>query len=123
MIPFVTLVAVALLQGWILQTAVALTGDPAPRYGRALGTGIFTLVTYNLSWFTWDWTAGWFKIIAGPFVLDGLGTALAVGLAALVIKRRLSFGFGQALVIAALHLVFSGGAQWVVSRVLQMVAG
>ncbi len=124
MITLFAIVAVAVLQGWLMQTAVALTGDPAPGYGKALGAGIVTYLTYHASSFVWGATLGWFmKLFVGAFVVNGIGMALALLIAGLVVKRRLRFDYGHALVITALHLVFSGGAQWVVTRVLAVVAG
>jgi len=124
MITLVAFVAVALLQGWLMQTAVALTGDPAPRYGRALGAVIFTLVSYTISWVGWSWTVGWFmKLFVGNFIVDGLGMALAVLLSAFIVKRRLRLSYSHALVITALHILLSSGAQWVVGRVLSVFAG
>ncbi|MEO0603929.1 MAG: hypothetical protein AAF211_21005 [Myxococcota bacterium] len=124
MITLVAYVAVALLQGWLMQTAVAITGDPAPRFGKALWAGIFTFFTYHLTSFFWGSTIGWFmKFFVGEWLAGTIGIALALLFSALVVKRRLSFAFGHALVITALHLVFSSGAQWVVGRVLSLVAG
>lgn len=124
MITLLALVAVAVLQGWLMQTAVALTGDPAPRYGKALGAGIFTLVVYNLTWFSWSWTVGWLmKLFVGNVIVTGLGMAIAILFAAFVVKRRLRLSYSHALAITALHILLSSGAQWVVDRVLNVFVG
>ena len=124
MITLLAFVAVAVLQGWLMQTAVALTGDPAPRFGKALGAGLVTYVTYHFTTFTWGVTLGWFmKFFIGDFLVNGIGMTLALLFASLVVKRRLKFAFSHALVVAALHLVFGVGAQWVLGRVLAVFAG
>ncbi|MEN0068269.1 MAG: hypothetical protein AAGA48_39475 [Myxococcota bacterium] len=124
MFTLVALVAIALLQGWLMQTAVALTGDPAPRFGRALGTGLFALVTYKFTSVAWAYSVGAvMKFFVGGWLATGLGLGLAVLFATLVVKRRLRFDFGHALVITGLHLLFSAGAQYLINQVLAALGG
>lgn len=120
MITLVALVAVALLQGWLMQTAVALTGDPAPRFSRALGAGLFALITYNITTFAMKWTVGFFM---GSWLTSGLGLGLGLLFAGLVVMRRLQFSFGHALTIAAIHLLFAHGAQIAVNWLVHAIVG
>lgn len=115
MITLVALTVLAIVQGWLMQTAVALTGDPAPRFGRALWSGLLTLFTFTVAQFTWSWTVGVFmKLFVGSFFATGLGFGLALLLAALVVRSRLRFTYGHALAITALHVLFTSGAKYVV---------
>lgn len=113
MITFVAVLALALLQGWLMQTAVALTGDPAPRFGHALWSGLLTITTFLFTKTAWSWTIGWFmKVFVGAWLSMGLGFVLAALVAAFVVRNRLRFTYGHALAITALHLLFSAGAKY-----------
>lgn len=97
------------IQGFLLQTAVALTGDPAPSYGRALITSMIagTLMTFGV--LSWGCTFG---LLLG-FISKPLATLLSI-LVGLVItsavyRTRLRISGGHALVIAGLHHLMAWG--------------
>lgn len=106
----VALIALLTVQGFVLQTAVALTGDPAPRYGRALVTawmaGIATLVGVGLWKVTFGLVIGFFA----PTVASVLAVGLGVAITGLVIKGRIGLRAGHALMVAALHSLMAWGA-------------
>ena len=98
-------------KGFLLQTAVALTGDPAPRFGRALVTA--WLGATGL--FLWSWTFGvalwWF---VSPTMAMVVGALAGVAILGTVFKFRLGLSMGHAILVAGLHQLMVVGASTVV---------
>lgn len=116
LLPVVVVVALVLAQGALLQVATALTGEVAPRYGRALWTALIAVVFAGLATTAYGCTFGLFlKAISSTAAAAG-AALLAVWVTGLVYRKRLSVSTGQALLIALLHqvmaAVLSGAAWW-----------
>jgi len=98
----------AAIQGFLLQTSVALTGEAAPRYGRATATAFIAAAV------TLPATVG-FKFTAGIAVWMFMGSTAVWGLTllvgwlatAVVYKKRLDLAGGHALLVALLHHVMA----------------
>ena len=114
LIPVLTAFFLIAIQGFLLQTAVALTGDPAPRYGRALTTSLLAGVLAFMGSAAWGCTFGLLvSLISTPaaYLLSALvGLAITAG----VYRSRLRLTGGHAFVVAGLHHLMA----WAVSGVL-----
>lgn len=118
-LPVILVVALFFAQGFLLQLSVALTGDVAPRYGRALATFVLAALAAGLASVAWGCTVGAFVGAVSATVAKAVAGIVWLTVVALVYRRRLDVSFGQALVVALLHQVFAAivsGAAWVVVR-------
>lgn len=97
------------VQGLLLQTAVALSGEAAPRFPSATVTAFLGGLVGALAGAGYSCTAGLFVTL---FVSSSLSWALAalVGWIAMsaVYRRRLSIRPGHAMLVALLHHVLAG---------------
>ena len=105
------LVALLFGQGFLLQLAVALTGEAAPKYGRALKlamvAGVLALIATSAFGFTFGWLVGRYATA----VVSGL---LWVGVSTLVYRRSLG--------VSALHAFLVSLIQSTLSTVASSVA-
>ena len=100
----VAMVVLFLAQGFLLQVAVALTGEPAPRYGRAMWTWMLASLLGAVTSFSCSYSIAWML----PQVLSTALTALLmIGIAALVFKRQFGTSFVQGLAVALIHWVLA----------------
>ena len=118
LLPVIVVVALVLAQGALLQVATALTGEVAPRYGRALGTAVLAVIFSTLASAAYGCTLGLFlKAISSTAAAAG-AALIMLWVTGLVYRKRLSVSTGQALLIALLHEVMaallSAAAWWVV---------
>ncbi len=97
------------MQGFLLQTAVALTGDPAPRYGRSLVTAWIAGLATTFGVVAWRWTLGLVVGLFSPWLAAGLAMVVAVAITATVFKFRLGLRAGHAIVVAGLHNLMAAG--------------
>jgi len=110
---FLFLVAI---QGFLLQTAVALTGEAAPRYGAATVTALWAGLVSTLAYAGFRLTAGivlWMFMGSTAVWLAGL-VVMWLG-TAVVYRRRMELSGGHALLVALLHHVMAAtvsGAIW-----------
>lgn len=110
------------IQGYLLQVAVALAGEAAPRYGHAAVTSFLGGFASALATFGFRFSAG---LVLWAFF--GSSAVWAVAMAAgwlatlLVYRSRLGLSTGTALVVALLHhalaWLVSGGVWFAVSWV------
>jgi hypothetical protein len=117
-LPVILVVALVLSQGALLQVATALTGEVAPRYGRALSTALLAAFFSTLASAAYGCTVGIFVSAISSTVAAALAALVTLWVTSMVYRRRLSVSTGQALLIALIHevmaVVLSGAAWWVV---------
>lgn len=105
----VVLIALLTLQGFVLQTAVALSGDPAPRYGRSLLTawiaGVSTLVGVGL----WKVTLGFVIGLFSPLLSTAIAIGLGVVITAIAVRFRLGLRGAHSLFVAMLYNAMAAG--------------
>jgi hypothetical protein len=105
---FAALAILLIAQGFLLQTAVALTGEAAPRWGRATAVGLMALVVSALATIGFRFTAGivvWMMfgstmVWASSLVVGWLATSV-------VYKRKLRLAGGHAMLVALMHHVMA----------------
>lgn len=97
------------IQGFLLQTAVALTGDPAPRYGRALLTSIVAAILAFMGSAAWGCTFGILVGLISKPVAYGLSALIGLAITAAVYRSRLRLSGGHAFVVAGLHHLMAWG--------------
>ena len=118
LLPVLVVVALVLAQGALLQVATALTGEVAPRYGRALSTALMAAVFATLASAAYGCTLGIFLNAISSTVAAAVAAIVALWVTGLVYRKRLSVSTGQAILIALLHQVMaaavSGAAWWVI---------
>ncbi|MBX2800567.1 MAG: hypothetical protein KTR31_23005 [Myxococcales bacterium] len=111
------------VKGFLLQTSVALTGDPAPRYGAALITAVWASFLSGFGATAWSWTFG---LVLGFFSAT-LATALTllVGVAIMgaVFRSRLGLSGGHAFVVALLYKAMWWGLITLIGKVLLVMPG
>ena len=93
-------IALFLVQGFLLQVAVALTGEPAPKLGRALRTAWIGIVLAFLATTAWGFTVGLF---IGPAFTATVSGVLWVAAATLVYRRSLGIHLVHALFVALIQ--------------------
>jgi hypothetical protein len=117
-LPVILVVALVLAQGALLQVATALTGEVAPRYGRALSTALLAALFSTVASAAYGCTVGIFVSAISTTVAAAIAAFVTLWVSGLVYRRRLSVSTGQALLIALLHevmaMVLSGAAWWLV---------
>ena len=106
-----TTIGLILGQGFLLQVAVALTGDPAPKYGRAMRLATVATLLAAIGTLSWGFTFGWFFGKAFTATVSGL---IWIGIATLVYRRSLN--------VSLLHAFLVSLVQSVLSTVLSSVA-
>jgi len=100
----VTMVSLFLAQGFLLQLAVALTGDPAPRYGRALFTTLLASLVGGVASVAFGLTAGLaIALLFGRVAAAALSGAVLLFMTALVMKARLRSSLVQALAVTIVY--------------------
>jgi hypothetical protein len=99
-----TVIGLILAQGVLLQLAVAITGEAAPKYGRALRTALVGVVLAFLATTLWGFTIGLVFGKVGTATLSGL---LWVGVSTLVYRRSLGLHLIHALVVALIQSALS----------------
>jgi hypothetical protein len=104
--PVLAFLVLFLAQGFLLQVSVALTGEPAPRYGRATKTWILASLLGTLIGISFSFTLGW-------LIPTAIGTAIAgllmVSVATLVFKRQFGISLVQAGAIALIYNALAMG--------------
>ena len=117
MYPLVAALLVVLFlaaQGFLMQTAVALTGDPAPKYGRALTTAWLAALASFVGKGLWSYTIGIFVGLFSSTLASVLAMVVGVSLAAAVVRGRIKLSGGHALVVGALFYLMATGAWYAV---------
>lgn len=107
------------IQGFLLQTAVALTGDPAPRYGRALITSLIAGVLTFIGVSSWGCTFGLLLGLISKPLAAMLSIFVGLVITSAVYRTRLRISGGHALVIAGLHHLMGwgvGALVWAIIR-------
>lgn len=99
--------ALFLLQGVLFQVSVALTGEAAPRYGRALVTSLLGGLVATFAGIAFGLTAGLVLMFFSKTLAAALGGAFTIGAVAFVYRGRLHTSFLHALVVAAIHQALS----------------
>jgi hypothetical protein len=100
----VTMLLLFLAQGFLLQLAVALTGDPAPRYGRALFTTILASIFGGITSLAFGLTAGLaIAFLFGRVAAAATSGAVLLATTALVLKSRLRSSFLQAFAVTLVY--------------------
>jgi len=92
------------IQGFLLQTAVALTGEAAPRYGRAMATALGAAFVSMLATIGFRFTAGiavW--MFMGSTAVWGLSLFVGWLATAVVYRRQLGLAGGHSLLVALIH--------------------
>jgi hypothetical protein len=98
------LLALLFGQGFLLQLAVAITGEAAPKYGRALKLAFIAGFLAIIATGTFGFTFGWLFSRYVTAVLSGL---LWVGVATLVYRRSLGVSGLQAFIVALIQSTLS----------------
>jgi hypothetical protein len=110
--PVIATVVLFLAQGFLLQVSVALTGEPAPRYGRATLTWILASILGLVAGFGFSFSLGWMV----PGVVSGaISTLLMIGVASIVFKRQFGTSLVQGLAVAVIYTVLASvlsGVTW-----------
>lgn len=103
-------------QGFLIELAVALTGEPPPSYSRATGA---VIVAGLLSLFvrTALGVAGWF---IGGWVASVLSAVAMLTIATVVYYRSFGLRPFQGLVVAALHFGLASALWWVASAITRL---
>ena len=107
------------IQGFLLQTAVALTGDPAPRYGRALSAALVAAILAFMGVAAWGCTFGIVVGLISQPVAYALSAVVGMAITASVYRSRLDLTGGHALVVAGLHHLMAwavSGLVWALIR-------
>lgn len=103
--PLIATVVLFFAQGFLLQVSVALTGEPAPSFGRALKTA---LLAWLLAWIA----ASSFYFTVGLFVSAAVGKLiyglLLLGVTTLVYRRQLGSSVLQSFIVAVIQHVLGG---------------
>jgi hypothetical protein len=110
--PVIAMVVLFLAQGFLVQVSVALTGEPAPRYGRATLTWILASILGSITWFGFSFTLGW---MVPSLVSGAISTLLMIGVAAIVFKRQFGTSLVQGLAVSLIYTVLAAvlsGATW-----------
>ena len=118
-LPVILIVALFFAQGFLLQLSVALTGEVAPRYGRALGTVVQAVLTAGLASVAWGCTVGAVVHLINGHVATALSAIVWLGVTTLVYRRRLDVSTGHALLIALVHQLLGAllsGAAWMIVK-------
>jgi hypothetical protein len=102
------------IQGFLLQTAVALTGDPAPRHGRALLTALIAALLATMGSAAWGCTFGLLVALISKPMAYGLSLLVGLVITSVVYRSRLRLSGGHAFVVAGLHHLMA----WAVSGLL-----
>jgi hypothetical protein len=117
-----TMVLLFLVQGFLLQLAVALTGDPAPRYGRALFTTVLASIVGGTASVVFGLTAGLaIALLFGRLPAAALSGAVLLVMTALVVKARLRSSFVQALAVTLMYellAALTAAGAWFLVRML-----
>lgn len=98
--PLIVAMVALFAQGFLLQVSVALTGEPAPSFGRALKT---TLLAGLLAWLaatSWYFTVG---LVVSATVSKLVYGALLLGVTTLVYRRQLGGSILQSTIVAIIH--------------------
>ncbi|MCB9673382.1 MAG: hypothetical protein H6734_28220 [Alphaproteobacteria bacterium] len=109
-VPVVAALIAVLLQGVLLQISVALTGEQAPRFGRALVTALIGGLVSWVAGGVFSVTAGLFLGFVAPGLAWVLGASITIGAAAVVYRSRLGIGLLHAAVVAALQQLLTWAA-------------
>lgn len=104
--PVVAGILLFLIQGFLVQVSVALSGEPAPKYGRAMATWIVASLLGLVTSLVWGVSIGWFVPTAVSGVVSGL---LMLTVATIVFKRQLGTSFVQAGAIALIYQLLAFG--------------
>jgi hypothetical protein len=91
-------------QGFLLQVSVALTGEPAPRFGRALKTSLLAGFLSFIATAAFGLTIG---LVIGKSLYAVTAGLLAVGITTLVYRRQLGSSVLQAFMVALIQYVLS----------------
>ena len=83
-----------------------LTGEAAPKYGRALRTWLLALLFTSIATTTYGLTLGWFVPTAIDLTISGV---MLIGITAMVYRRQLGGSFLQAMIVALLHNGLAAG--------------
>jgi hypothetical protein len=105
-VPVFAFILLFLAQGFLLQLSVALIGEPAPKYGRALWTWVLAGVFAAIATTAYTLTIGWFVPTAIDVTISGV---LLVGITAMVYRRQLGTSFLTSVIVALLHNAFAAG--------------
>ncbi|MEQ1572150.1 MAG: hypothetical protein ABMA64_41365 [Myxococcota bacterium] len=95
-----TVIGLLLAQGFLLQLAVAITGEPAPRLGRATRIALVGLVLGFVGTTAWGFTVGLFLGKALTATVSGL---LWIGASTVVYRRSLNLSLLHALFVALIQ--------------------
>lgn len=112
--PILVAVFVLAIQGLLLQTACALTGEKPPSYGEAALTALVAGVVAALGTLAWGCTFGLVVALFSRTLAWALGVATGLAITASVYRVRLGVSGGQAFAIGLLHHVMA----WAVSGLL-----
>ena len=116
--PLVAALVLFLAQGFLLQISVALTGEPAPKYGHALKTALLAWLLSGLAATTWKFSIG---LVVGSTVSALVYGLLLLGVTTLVYRRQLGGSTVQAFVVAVIHHLLGAllsGATWGIVNLL-----
>ena len=117
-VPVFAFILLFLAQGFLLQLSVALVGEPAPKYGRALWSwmlaGLFAMIATT----AYGLTLGWFVPSAIDVTISGV---LLVGITALVYKRQLGTSYLTAVIVALLHNALAAGASYLTWYLVHLI--
>lgn len=105
-VPVLAVILLFLAQGFLLQVSVALVGEPAPKYGRALWTWLVAGALAAFASAVYGLTIGWFVPTAIDMTISG---ALLVVITAMVYRRRLGTSFLTSVIVSLLHNAFAAG--------------
>ena len=105
-VPVFAAILLFLAQGFLLQVSVALVGEPAPKYGRALSTWLVAGFLAAFATTVYGFTIGWFVPSAIDMTISGL---LLVAITALVYRRQLGTSFLTSVIVSLLHNAFAAG--------------
>jgi hypothetical protein len=89
-------------QGFLLQVSVALTGEPAPRFGRALKSSLLAGFLSFIATAAWSLTIG---LVVGRPISAVVAGMMAVGITTLVYRRQLGGSVVQSFMVALIQYV------------------
>ncbi|MEZ4235318.1 MAG: hypothetical protein R3F59_03995 [Myxococcota bacterium] len=110
--PVIAMVVLFLAQGLLLQVAVALTGERAPRYGRAMVSWMLAWLLGGVAGMGFEYSIGW---VIPAIVGQAVAVLLGLGVAAIVFKRQFRTSLVQGLAVAVVYTVLSwlvGAGTW-----------